>query len=154
MVEAAVILPLLAGFYGLFQFVHAEYDAKELTAWDAENATASYAAHGCVGNESVTPGEADQNANMAFEALGKTQPNDPAHSYAGQFLNYSGGLTGAPGIVARDATASAKWSKYQRNVGSKDWMFCNEQNYESDGLLEGAAKFFGSYVTNLVHHSR
>ncbi len=154
MVEAAVILPLLAGFYGLLQFAHAEYDVKILTSWDVENATATYAAHGCVGSDEVTPGEADQNANMAFEALGKAPANDPAHGFAQGFLNYSGAFTGAPGIVGREATATAKWSKYSRQVGSKDWMFCNEQNYESKGLLQGAAKFFGSYVDNLVHHAR
>ena len=155
MVEAAVVLPLLAVFFGLFQFVHAEYDAKLITMSDAEHATSAYAVHGCIGKEDLTPGEPDPSAEMAFEALGKTSANDPARPVAGKFLNYSEALTGSPGIVARQATANVKTSRYERTVTSRTWMFCNEQNYEGDnGLFKGAAKFFGSYIDNLTHHTR
>ncbi|MGH7284322.1 MAG: TadE/TadG family type IV pilus assembly protein [Polyangiaceae bacterium] len=157
MVEAAVILPLLAGFYGLFQFAHAEYDAKLVTMATAENDTSAYAAHACEGDEDVTPGVPDDSLNRSKEILAKA-PADPAHQTSSKIFSVVNILAASPPIVARQATSTAKWSKYERTVTSRTWSFCNEENYEQKpgfvGAIDGFGKFVLSYPDNLVHHNR
>lgn len=157
MVEAAVILPLLAGFYGLLQFAHAEYDAKLVTLSSAENDTNAYAAHACQGNEDVTPGVPDGNMNQSKQLVSKV-PAEPGHTWMSEILDTVSYVAGSPAIVTRQATSTAQWSKYNRTVTSRTWSFCNEQNYEQDGGLlspvYGFGKFALSYGRNLIHHNR
>ncbi len=151
MVEGAVVLPVLAIFFGLLQFVHAEYEAKMLTMWDAHNQAWDYASHGCVSGQGVVKGEPNQDENQANSTI-SSLPNDPISQKASDTLGDDGAsLLGAPGIVIRDATSSAKVSRYQRTIASQSWVFCNEQNYNgSFGMLD---EFYGagkSYIQNLT----
>jgi len=150
MVEGALVLPILALFFPLLSFVHAEYDTKLLTMWDAHNQAWSYASHGCLGNQGVVKGETNVATNGTDDALAGL-PKDPISQKASDTIgDHGASLLAAPGIVQRDATGNAKWSKYQRTITSTSWVFCNEQNYNGSlGLID---EFYGagwSYVTNL-----
>jgi hypothetical protein len=156
MVEGALILPVLTVFFGLLQFVHAEYDAKMLTMWDAHNQAWDYASHGCVGGQGVTQGQPNQDANEAGSAI-SSLPNDPVSQKASDTLGDLGGsVMGAPGIVVRDATSLAKVSRYQRTIASSSWVFCNEQNYNNGslGLLDEFYGAAGSYISNIQNRHK
>jgi hypothetical protein len=155
MVEGAVILPVLAIFFGLLQFVHAEYDAKMLTMWDAHNQAWAYASHGCVGGQGVVSGEPNEDANSANSTI-SALPNDPIQQKASSTLgDFGASALGAPGIVIRDATSNAKVSRYQRTIASKSWVFCNEQNYNGSlGLLDEFHDSAGSYISNLTNRHK
>lgn len=157
MVEAAVVLPLIAGFYGLFHFVHAEYDAKLVTMATSENDTSAYASHACQGDEDVTPGVPNTAMDQSNQLLRKA-PDEPGHETSSKILNGVGMMVGSPAIVSRQATSVAKWSKYERTVTSRTTSFCNEPNYEQTsgipGVIEGFGKFTASYFTNAANHNR
>lgn len=151
MVEAAVVVPVLSIFFGLFVFVHAEYAAKEDSMWNAEYSTWDYAAHGCVGNEDVQPQGTNPYAQDANATVEKA-PNDPAHSFIG---NFTARMLGESQIVNRQATSDAKWSKYKRTVVSNAWAFCNEPNYEADhSVITALPTFLFSYGRNFLQHNR
>ncbi len=158
MVEAAVIFPVLCVFLGLLDFAHAEYDAKLLTSWDAQNQAWSYAAKGCTSGPKES-GQPNLAANGASKSLASADPDkDPAKQKSSALLGVfdtAGALIGSPGISTGSATSLAQWSTYKRTVTSDAWVYCNEQNYNGRfGILEEFSKFVGSYVTNLVNHTR
>ena len=155
MVEGAVVVPVLTMFFGLFQLVHAEYNAKMLTTWDAHNQAWDYASHGCVGGEGVTQGQPNQDANVANSEI-SSLPNDPIQEKASDTLgDFGASAMGAPGIVTRDATSSVKVSRYQRSIDSKAWVFCNEQNYTGSlGVMSEFYNIAGSYISNLTHRHK
>ncbi|MEO8877608.1 MAG: hypothetical protein ABI461_18585 [Polyangiaceae bacterium] len=155
MVEGAVVIPILTMFFGLLQFVHAEYDTKLLTMWDAHDQAWSYAAHGCIGDTGVVKGAPNMADNQVSGAISGL-PNDPIKSKASDTIgDTAASFFGAPGIVQRDATGKAKWSMYQRTIVSRSWVFCNEQNYNGSlGLLD---EFYGigtSYIQNLKNRHK
>jgi hypothetical protein len=153
MVEGALVLPVLTIFFALMQFVHAEYDTKLLTSWDAQNQAWAYSSHGCQGGQGVVAGEPNQAANDAEGDI-SNGPNDPIKTKSSQTLgDFGQSVIGAPGIVTRQATGSAKVSTYQRTITSKAWVFCNEQNY-NHGSLGFMSEFYnaaGSFVGNLAN---
>jgi hypothetical protein len=155
MVEAAVILPVLAIFLGVMQFVHAEYDTKLLTMWDAHNQTWAYASHGCVDGQGVVAGEPNAGANAAAGEI-SDGPNDPIQNKSSQTLgDFGASALGAPGIVTRDATGNVKRSKYQRSITSESWVFCNEQNYTGSlGVMSEFYNVAGSYIGNLANRHK
>lgn len=157
MVEAAVIFPVLCVFLGLLTFCHAEYDAKLLTMWDAQNQAWAFSTHACQGEGAVVSGRANVAANGALEQL-RGQPNDPAKTKTSTLMSVLGagsGVLGAPGIVERNATSTATWSTYNRTVTSEAWVFCNEQNYNGRfGLFSEVAGFFETYKQNIFNHHR
>lgn len=156
MVEGALVLPVLTIFFGLLQFVHAEYDTKMLTTWDAQNQAWAYSSHGCQGGQGVVAGEPNQAANDAAGEI-SNGPNDPVKNKSSQTLeDFGGSVIGEPGIVTRQATGNAKVSTYQRTITSQAWVFCNEQNY-TDGKLGFVSEFYnvaGSYVSNLANRHK
>jgi hypothetical protein len=155
MVEGALVLPVLTMFFGLLQFVHAEYDTKMLTMWDAHNQTWAYASHGCVGGQGVVASEPNQAANDAAGEIASA-PHDPVENKSRQTLGDFGvSVIGAPGIVERHATGNAKASRYQRAIDSKSWLFCNEQNYTGSlGVMSEFYNVAGSYIGNLVNRHK
>lgn len=157
LVEAALMIPILCGFLGLMSFAHSEYDAKLLTTWDAQNQAWTYSTHGCL-DGTDKPGTANTDANRAFTQISQGEPDDPAKKQVSKTLsafNTASGIVGTPGTSTRNATATAKWSTYQRTVTSQAWVFCNEQNYDGRfGVITEFSSFLSSYVDNVFHHNR
>ena len=151
-----MMIPILCGFLALLGFAHAEYDAKLLTNWDAQNQAWTYSMHGCVGGTD-SPGTANLGANGALEKL-NGEPDDPAKKQVSKTLsafNTASGVVGTPGTSMRNATATATWSSYTRTVTSQTWIFCNEQNYDGRfGVITEFSSFLESYVDNIFHHNR
>jgi Flp pilus assembly protein TadG len=156
MVEAALMIPILCSVLGLMEFCHAEYDAKLLTMWDAQNQAWTYSTHACI-NGPDKPGTENVEANRAMGVM-SGKPNDPATLQTSKTLgalNTASGVIGTPGISMKNATSTASWSKYQRTVTSQTWVFCNEQNYDGEfGVISEYSRFLQSYVNNVLHHTR
>jgi Flp pilus assembly protein TadG len=138
LVEAAVVVPVLALFLGLMMFLHAQYSAKLAAMTKARAAAWDNSLHGCNGGESQkgldeeTPGTQDPSVQKVLNESG------------------SGGMRGVMEMAVKKTSSSTNTSTatagYLGSVSAESHVFCNERNYGESNLFEnifsGVSKFW------------
>jgi hypothetical protein len=126
--EAAVVMPIMCMFLGLFTFAKKSYDKRLETQNASQAAVGFQASHGCTKSTALVT---------------------PAKSPGGTPGRCSGAATTAKAdVTAANSTAenTVKEAGYSRSVGAGSFRYCDEQPQEGMGAwAKNAGDHFSGY---------
>lgn len=151
LVEAAVILPVMIGFFGVMAIAHSAGKAKLAAQHEARSSLLYYASNDCAKRMATDQSSASSEAGEALPA-GDTARNDAlADRAAGGSFEARSSWSMAEGSSERTATTYGR----VHAAKSTSWAVCNESARDGDlgGLAGYAFDLFGSTLPDPVRRA-